>query len=157
MARGDNCGALPGNQNAKKLTTDELKKLAYKQYCEHLAKGKSKRSWYFDHPDLQLTARGFENYLENESEFPPKQREMAESKGYEKWEQIAEDSATGADKGRSNTASLQMVMRNKFGWDKEKREQIQTSADNDKAMKKLINHLNQSEENKSNSSESNSL
>ena len=34
--------AQKGNQNAKKLTTDELKIQAYDQYCAHIAKGKDK-------------------------------------------------------------------------------------------------------------------
>lgn len=116
----------PGNQHAKKLTTPELRDLAYKQYCDHLARGKSKKSWCFEHPNLTLTWNTMEKYLEDTSEFDPLKKEVAQIKGYYKWESIAEDSASGANKD-ANTASLQMVMRNKFGWDKENSVQKDTS------------------------------
>lgn len=111
--------SMKGNQNSKKLTTDELKKAAYDQYCAHLAKGKSKRSWCFEHPDLTLTWQTMEKYIAEEwADFNPIQMEVAQCKGYFHWENVVEDSAKGVNKD-ANTASLQMVMRNKFGWDKE--------------------------------------
>lgn len=110
--------SLMGNQRGVKLKDPDIKQEAYKQYCTHLAKGKSKRSWCFEHPELTCTHKTFEKYLLDESEFPPEQQEIAESKGYAIWETIVESSATGENK-KANTASLQMVMRNKFGWDKQ--------------------------------------
>jgi len=110
--------ARPGNNSAQKLTTSKLKKMAYEQYCAHLAKGKSKRSWCFEHPDLTLTFETMEKYILNDREFAPLQKKIAEIKGYYVWEQVVEDSARGVNKD-ANTASLQMLMRNKFGWDKE--------------------------------------
>ncbi len=110
--------AKKGNNNGAKLKTEELKKEAYAQYCAHLAKGKSKKSWCFEHPNLTLTWESMERYIkEDEMVFDPLQKKVAEIKGYNKWEEIAELSAQG--KNKANTASLQMVMRNKFGWDKE--------------------------------------
>jgi hypothetical protein len=47
----------------------------------------------------------------------PEQKERAKSKGYAIWEKHVEDSAIGLNE-KANTASLQMIMRNKFGWDK---------------------------------------
>jgi beta-mannanase len=111
-------GAPLGNQYAKKLTTLELKEEAYRQYCAHLAKGKSKRSWCFEHEDMILTWETMEKYIAADKEvFDPIKKQAAEIKGYYKWEEIAELSAEG--KNQANTASLQMVMRNKFSWDKE--------------------------------------
>ena len=52
--------------------------------------------------------------------FDPIQIESAKSKGYNLWEQVVEDSAEGKNKD-ANTASLQMLMRNKFSWDKEEK------------------------------------
>lgn len=109
-----------GQQAAKKLTTDELKAQAYEQYCAHLAKGKSKRSFVFDHPELSLLWETMEKYIEQEKDnpiFDPKKKEIAERIGFARWEEICEDHAEG--KNKAVTPALQMVMRNKFGWDKE--------------------------------------
>jgi hypothetical protein len=107
-----------GNKYAKKLVTPELKEQAYKQYCAHLAKGKSKRSWRFKHPDVSLRWETMEKYAkESPEEFDPEHIKDAISDGYAHWEQIVEDSAEGINQ-KANTASLQMKMRNKFGWDK---------------------------------------
>lgn len=112
--------APKGNNFAKKLKTPELKEEAYRQYCEHLAKGKSKRSWYFEHPELTMTWETMEKYIaQNKQDFEPIKKEIAESKGFAIWEEICELSAQG--KNKAVTPSLQMVMRNKFNWDKETR------------------------------------
>lgn len=111
-------GAPKGNKNAKKLTSDELKREAYEQYCAHLAKGKDKKSWYFDHPDMQLTWKTMEKYIaEDPIVFPPDKKEMAYSQGYQHWEGIAEGLADGSNK-QACVPALQMVMRNKFKWDR---------------------------------------
>jgi len=56
-----------GNQYNKKLTTLELKQKVYDHYCEHLAKGKDKRRWFYESPDLTLTYAGLTNYLNSGS------------------------------------------------------------------------------------------
>ena len=107
-----------GNQYAKKLTSHELRVEAYKQYCAHLAKGKSKRSWTFIHEDCSLRSETMEKYIkENPLEFDPEKITLAMSQGFARWEQVVEDSAEGSNKD-ANTASLQMLMRNKYKWDK---------------------------------------
>lgn len=45
------------------------------------------------------------------------QKTISISEGYAIWERVCEASARG-DNEKANTASLQMIMRNKFGWDK---------------------------------------
>jgi hypothetical protein len=55
--------------------------------------------------------------LKNEDEFPAEQIQIAKSKGYAHWEKVVEDSADGSNQ-KASTASLQMLMRNKYGWDK---------------------------------------
>lgn len=110
--------APKGNQNSKKLKTDELKKLAYDSYCAHLSKGKNKRSWFFEHENLTLTWQTMETYItENQVDFNPIKKTIAECKGFQEWEEIAEKCAKGQNK--AVVPALQMVMRNKFGWDKE--------------------------------------
>ncbi len=112
------CAAPKGNQNSKKLKTHKLKQEAYNSYCAHLAKGKSKKSWYFIHPELTLTWQTMETYLASSSvDFDPIKKTIAESQGYQEWEEIAEKCAKGQNK--AVVPALQMVMRNKFGWDKE--------------------------------------
>jgi hypothetical protein len=109
-----------GNTYAVKLNTDELKQLAYKSYCEHLAAGKSKRGWLFKHPHVKhgLTWETMEKYIrENEDIFDPSQKKAAEAEGFNYWESIVHESAKG-DAPKANTATLQMLMRNKYGWDK---------------------------------------
>lgn len=109
--------APKGNEFNKKLTSHTLKLQAYEQYLAHLAKGKSKRSWYFEHPNLTLTWETMEKYIAAEPEvFDPIKKQVAWTKGYQHWEEVAELSAKGENK--ANTPSLQMVMRNKYGWDK---------------------------------------
>lgn len=108
----------PGNKNALKLTTLELKQKAYKAYCDHLARGKSKRSFYFIDETLSLTWETMEKYIENDpSVFDPIKMKMAESQSFSYWEDVVHASAEGTNPN-ANTASLQMLMRNKFGWDK---------------------------------------
>lgn len=109
--------AIPGNKNGVKLKDADVRQQAFNSYCAHLAKGKSKRSWWFEHETLSCTCITMDKYIaENPTEFDPIKVEMAQTKGYYAWEEISEGSAKGENE--ANTASLQMVMRNKFGWDK---------------------------------------
>lgn len=109
----------PGNKRGTKLKDPDVRQEAYKSYCEHLAKGKSKRSWFFEHPELTCTYQTMEDYIKDEREFSPIHMQTAMSKGYARWEQIVEDGAEGINQN-VNPACLQMVMRNKFGWDKQR-------------------------------------
>ena len=111
-------GAPPGNDYNKKLSGPELRKEAYDQYCAHIASGKSKRSWVFKHPELTLPWETMEKYIKNENDFDPTQKKIAEAEGFGSWEEIVSKSAKGTNT-KANVASLQMVMRNKFGWDKD--------------------------------------
>jgi hypothetical protein len=111
-----------GNQHAKKLTTPELRRQAYEQYCAHIASGKSKKSWVFKHPEISLYWETMEKYIrENPREFDPEHMKIAACQGLARWEQVVEDSAEGKNKD-ANTASLQMLMRNKFKWDRRDQE-----------------------------------
>src|SRR5215469_8837223 len=126
-----------------KLKTIELQKQAYKEFCAHLASGKSKQSWTFIHKDLKLTSKGFENYLKDTQTFPPIDREIAEAQGFAYWEQVVADSATGKDHGKANTRSLAMIMQNKYGWDKEEKNQpLEEKKDQcQSTLDKISNHL----------------
>lgn len=116
-----------GKKNARKLKTEEQMKKVYESYCDHLAKGKVKRSWYYDQDGLTLTWETMEKYINNEpSNFDPLKKEIAFSKGMQKWESVVEGSAEGTNKD-ANVATLQMLMRNKYGWDKEDAGQKETT------------------------------
>lgn len=111
--------ANAGNQYAKKLTTPELMQEAYRQYCEHLSKGFSRRGFVFKHPEISLTSKTMDKYIaENPKEFPSQHIEAAEEEGYHQWEKEGLSMMRGEVKN-SQPAIFQMFMRNKYGWDRE--------------------------------------
>lgn len=114
-----------GNKFGAKLKTDELKKLAYESYCNHIAQGKTHKSWYFEHEDLTLSWQSMESYLKNEPEaFNPKHKQVAEAKGLESWVQQGREMMVSEK--RCQPAIYQMMMRNIHGWDKETQEESQS-------------------------------
>jgi hypothetical protein len=113
-----------GNTNNRAFKDPELLKEAYASYLNHLAEGKGKRGWVFEHPDCTCTYQTIEKYMREDVNFDPIQIEIAMCKGYKVWEEITADSAKGVNKD-ANTASLQMIMRNKFGWDKKEEKSIE--------------------------------
>jgi len=110
-------GGQSGNKNAAMLEEKDIRQIAYKDYCNHIAAGKSKRSWFFEHKDLTCTFQTMEKHMQDRFEFDPKHMEVAEAQSFGFWENVVSESAIGINKD-ANTASLQMIMRNKFGWDK---------------------------------------
>lgn len=104
-----------GNDNAKKLKDKGTKDKVYKDYCDWLAKGKMAKSWYYESEELTLTYKTIENYISEDVDFPPIKKEIAICKGYQIWESICEEGAKG--ERDVNTPMIQMLMRNKFGWD----------------------------------------
>jgi hypothetical protein len=131
-----------GNQYAKKLTTNELKCEAYRQYCSHLASGKPKGAWCFEHPDLTLTAQTLEKYIKDEPEvFSAVKKEVALSKSLNHWFEVLTEVAKGKNT-KGNVAAIQMIMRNIFGWDKESKNKADECCDEVKdAFAKVMNHL----------------
>ena len=68
-----------------------------------------------------------ESYIKNNpKEFSPIKVKLAKIKGFQLWEGVAESSANGTNKDAS-TPSLQMVMRNKYGWDKDESKSNQST------------------------------
>lgn len=110
--------ALPGNKHGIKLKDPDIRQIAYQKYCEWLAMGKSKKSFTFRSPEYSCHWQTLESYIKDKNEFDPLQIELAKCEGCKRWEQVVEDSAEGKNKD-ANTASLQMLMRNKFDWDKQ--------------------------------------
>jgi hypothetical protein len=114
-------GAPLGNKNATKLKTSELRKEAYRQYCEYIGGGGSKEEWYFEHTEITLTHQTMEKYIEEDPiEFPPHHKLIAEAKSYQHWVGLGKQMMLGKVE-KCQPAIYQMFMRNKFGWDKETR------------------------------------
>jgi hypothetical protein len=103
-----------------KLKNHGLLEQAYKSYCDHLANGNMRCSWYFEHEKVKVCYEAFESYFEKyPEEFDEMDRKIAWSKGYGHWENKL-TSASNMPARDTNPAVLQMVMRNKFKWDTEK-------------------------------------
>lgn len=111
--------APKGNKYKLRLKTPELRQLAYKQYCEHISSGMPLRCWYFQHPELSLGWETMEKYIRDYNDLDPKHKEEALAKKYEVWFKKGIEMMEGrVDK--CQPAIYQMIMRNIFGWDKEK-------------------------------------
>ena len=130
----------PGNQDAKKLDTPSLMIYAFNSYCAHLARGKSKMSWNLKTP-VKLTWQTMEKYIkENPDVLKSIDKDIAWSDGFAVWEEVVEESAIGKNK-EANTASLQMLMRNKYGWDKKDKEQEEGDTSTLDATQRVLDQL----------------
>ena len=137
-------GAQKGNQFGVKLKDPDVRQDAYNSYCAHLAKGKKKETWVFEHPTLTCTFKTMDRYIaEFPDEFPAIKKEVAYAKGYQVWEEIAEEHAKGQN--ACVTPALQMIMRNKFDWDKEEKAQDNTASQTVKVMLAEVKSLNPEE------------
>jgi hypothetical protein len=134
-----------GNTNGIAIKDPELRQIAYASYCSHLAAGHSKKSWYFEHPDGSCVYETMEKYIKDEMEFDPAKKRIAECKGYQEWEKVVEGSARGTNKD-ANTATLQMVMRNKYGWDKQDNKLDDNAGIDDQSHDKLMQQLSQAQQ-----------
>ena len=122
--------APKGNNYNTALKDLDMRKRAYLKYCDWIALGKSKKSFYFEEGECTCTWEAMERYIkEDPEEYDPIQMKAAMAKGYALWEGHVEESATGLNE-KANTASLQMKMRNRFGWDK--KDQKTEDEDDDK-------------------------
>jgi hypothetical protein len=111
--------AFEGNQNGVALKNPKVRQKAYKLFCEHLAQGKSVKSWYYEDGDDLCCWETMVSYIQKYPlEFHPIHKKISETKGYQYWEDVVANSAIGVNPN-ANTASLQMIMRNKYGWDKQ--------------------------------------
>lgn len=117
-------GAQPNNQNGLKLKDSNVRQEAYRQYCEYISGGGTKEAWTFEHPDLTCTNKTMEKYMrENPLEFPPIQKEVADSKSYEHWCTLGKRMMLGQIE-KCQPAIFQMFMRNKFDWDKDQTDEV---------------------------------
>jgi len=134
-------GAPKGNKNRVALKDPEIRQIAYHQYCDHIASGFSKMSWRFrhaDYPDYNCTWETMDKYMaDNPIEFPPIHFQKAMTDSFQHWEKVIAEGATGENPD-VNPACLQMIMRNRFKWDKIDHEHIATCAA-DKILERINN------------------
>jgi len=106
-----------GHTTNFKLHTPELKKEAFRQYCNHIASGRPKKAWRLKHPTITLTWETMEKYIkEDPVTFDPIQKKAAESESLEHWFGVLGDIAKG-DNQKGNVAACQIIFRNMFKWD----------------------------------------
>lgn len=111
--------AMKGNKNGVKLKAADIRQEAFKQYCAHIASGRPKQAWCFEHPEYCCTWKTLEKYIrDNPSEFPAIHKEMAHVKGYSAWIDKGQNMMEGRVE-KCQPAIYQMMMRNIFDWDKE--------------------------------------
>jgi hypothetical protein len=114
--------APKGNDFAKKLKTKEVKEKVYKDYCNHIATGAAHKSWKYEKNDLILTWETIEKYISEDKDFDPLHKQLAIAKSLAVWEKRGIDMMLGRIE-KCQPAIYQMFMRNKFGWDKQNKEQ----------------------------------
>ena len=113
-----------GNNNNARLKTKEIKEKVYKDYCEHIAKGLSHRSWSYDKDGIMLTWESMERYIREDVDLDPSYKQKAISASMVVWEKRGLDMMLGKIE-KCQPAIYQMFMRNKFGWDKKAPEVIE--------------------------------
>ncbi len=107
-----------GNENNKALKTKEIKEIVYKDYCDHIAEGKSHKSWFYNKDGIRCGWETIETYIKEDIDFDPLHKEEAMAKSLDHWEKIGKGMMVGKIE-RCQPALYQMFMRNKFGWDKQ--------------------------------------
>lgn len=134
------------HSNNKKLKTEELKKEAYRQYCAHISQGIPKKAWKFKHPEISLTWETMEKYIKEEPDtFDPTQKKMAEADALFMWFDYLSQSAKGKNR-EANVASLQIILRNMFAWDRENpHSKNENTEDLKDSFAKIMHQLNQNQ------------
>lgn len=118
--------APKGNKFGLKIKDPEMRQRAYEAYCEWLSQGKSAASFTFKEGEFKCTSETLKKYFKDTEEFDSIHIKFAKAQGLACWEEVVAGSAKGINKD-ANTASLQMLMRNMYDWDKP-----QASAENNK-------------------------
>lgn len=132
--------AKQGNQHALKLKTEEAQHVAYNVYCQWIASGRSKQGFVLDYEDEDgnkkfVTWQTLEIYIKDRRfDLDPSHKERAENLAFQVWEALGIEMMKGMVE-KCQPAIFQMMMRNKFGWDKESKISHTHEADAAKFMK----------------------
>lgn len=114
--------APKGNQNNKKLKTEDLRTEAYKAYCDHIASGMPKQCFVFRKGQLSVLWKTLDAYMRDyPSEFPASHMEDAIADGYKVWVKRGLNmmSSKKSDDTKHEPAIYQIMMRNIHRWDRE--------------------------------------
>jgi hypothetical protein len=101
------------------------RQIAYQAYCDHISQGKFKHSWKYVNKETgaHWTYETIEKWIRDTDEFATDEMKVAEASGFSFYEKQLIDSITG-ENTKVNIAGLQMAMRNKYGWDKQERREV---------------------------------
>lgn len=115
------------NTWGRSVKSPEERQVAYESFCAHIASGRFKESWYYvnEATGSHWTVKSLERWIRDTDEFPLEKLDTAQAQGFQYFEKILLDSASGKNT-KANVATLQMLMRNKYGWDKQERREINT-------------------------------
>lgn len=135
--------APKGNDYGTKLKNPTVRQEAYRQYCDWIASGYPRESFFFDHPEHSVCWETIEKYMKDfPEEFPPILMKQARARRYQYWFEKGKNLTAGRQEdipkdNRCNPSpqAWQVIMRNMFkkecGWDAEGANvvNITTSAD----------------------------
>ena len=101
------------------------RQIAFQSYCDHISKGNDKMSWTYENEKTgsHWTHHTMEKWIKTTDEFDARKLEIAHAKSFAFYEKHLKDSITG-DNTKVNIAGLQMALRNKFGWDRPDKRQM---------------------------------
>lgn len=115
-------GAPFGNKFGLKLKDPDVRQEAYRQYCDHIASGFPRESFFFKHPVHSVTWETMEKYIkENPDEFSPLLMAEARAKRFKYWFEVGRDITIGKIK-RNSPVTWANIMRNcfkEYGWDRD--------------------------------------
>jgi hypothetical protein len=138
--------AHPGNDYALKLDTPELRREAYRQYCDHIASGLPKEAFVLEHPDVSITWETMDKYIrESPKDFPPVKMQRAKAKRYRHWLEEGRKIMAGKYKNGSPVV-WQIFMRNIFkdlAWDRDLNTQHQSTPEMMRNYQNLMSLLAQ--------------
>jgi hypothetical protein len=121
MSLQTNSAINPNEIFAKPLNitqhTTQFRDNAYRGFCQHIATGKAVESYVHAEGGAVASYRTILKWMQDERTFPPEYKVIATSMGLGFWENVVAESALGINT-KANVASLQMLMRNKYGWDR---------------------------------------
>lgn len=131
--------ALQGNSNRLKIKTEHLQQVAYATYCNWIGMGRDKKGFVFEYEDENgnighVTQGTIENYVKSQRfNLDPSQMDKAEAYSFQAWEAIGIQMMKGEIE-KCQPAIFQMMMRNKFGWDKDTKNSSVNETDAKKFM-----------------------
>lgn len=142
MGHVGNYDYLVDNKYGGKNWSSEQRQEAYSSLCSHIGQGYDIDSWCFERDYGSISWRTMLTWIKDfPEEFQAEQKSIAQAQSKRVWEDVLMDSARG-NNTKANIAAIQMIMRNKFGWDKrpEALESTQDQLQSFRAVMALLEH-----------------